>query len=312
MPEIISSLEAKRPHGINLLARKLVTSIIRTIRTVQRSILPAPHIRRYRLANAKRKNGPFRAVMPSVKCRMIIYPDTFTSYMYEKGDYEIEVVRFIRRVIRPGMVCVDIGAHVGYFSLLMAKLVGPRGRVISFEPTARSNSILRENSECNNFRNIIIEPSAVGDAEGETVFYEATPGFEVYNSVVQTGHPAAHAAVFAPNKVPLVTLDSYLESKGIRKVDLIKIDVEGSELLALRGMRRTLHENPGVILLIEYSDITSHNFGYKALDVAKWLGDNGLYLSRIDKKGLPTCFEPASIRDSEMIVARYATGKKEI
>lgn len=165
------------------------------------------------------------------------------------GTYEPAETSFVRNFLTPGMTFVDIGANIGWFTLNAAKIVGPTGRVISFEPRtdtyAALNRTLADNdylSFCSAYNN------AVGDAPGELMIgwndHMGNPGGTWLLSVkgLQDAFVDSGAAV---QKTEVVTLDSVV---GDARVDLIKIDVEGAELLALSGAASVLRNQRPIIL----------------------------------------------------------------
>lgn len=88
------------------------------------------------------------------------------------GSYEAAKQKRIFEVVRPGMVCWDVGAHVGFYTLLLAELVGPDGRVFAFEPLPGNLELLRRHVEMNGYRNVRVVPAALGDFDGEGEFEE--------------------------------------------------------------------------------------------------------------------------------------------
>jgi len=183
------------------------------------------------------------------------------------------------------MTCVDVGANVGYFTLLMAKLVRHSGRVIAFEPTQHTFGILKDNIRLNSLNNVMVEQLALCDHDGALQFHEGPLGFEVYNSAGEITHPSAASQTFTTRSVQCTTLDTYLGVHNISTVDVIKLDVEGAELLVLKGMEDTLQANPQAILIIEFADQTTQGFGYSARDIAVWLKERGWQLSVIKSLG---------------------------
>lgn len=260
--------------------------------------------RRIRVRAARRSGVSFIAAMPAIGCEMIVAPQQSFSWMYVRGNYEMPLVRYVKRTIRPGMVCVDIGANVGYFTLLLAKLVGPTGRVIAFEPTETTCRFLRANVLLNELHNVTVEQLAVCDREGPAVFYEGSAGYDAYNSLKETRHPGAREGEFGAEIVGCVKLDSYLKGCGDDRVDFVKLDIEGAELLALSGFRRGLNANPGLRLAIEFADQTTASFGYSSDELATWLARNGWNLKVLDKRGRPKTIAPRQQWRGQMVVAQ--------
>jgi FkbM family methyltransferase len=131
------------------------------------------------------------------------------------------------------MVFFDIGANMGYYTLIAAKKVGPTGRVDSFEPSPRMFNELKFNLELNKFNNVHINNIALGDEPGVARLSRYDRGREVYGSLSTRSFPGA--TIIGYDEVALETLDNYMVKKGIKQVDMIKMDVEGAEFLVLKG-----------------------------------------------------------------------------
>jgi FkbM family methyltransferase len=154
------------------------------------------------------------------------------------GSYERENQLLFAQLLRAGDVVVDAGAHVGFFSLLAARLVGPTGSVLAFEPMPASRALLERHCALNRMARIDVSPMALADVAGPRRM------------------SAAHAlscAHFSPSgevEVSCETLDRALEARGVPPLRLIKLDVEGAEDAVLAGAARTLQRQPRPALLI--------------------------------------------------------------
>jgi len=167
------------------------------------------------------------------------------------GSYEPATANLLTQHLGPGDTFVDVGAHVGYFSLLAAALVGPRGRVIAFEPDAENHRSLLHNVSLNGCANVACVNTAVGERDGEAEFFENLDndgGHALWNPGL---HPfnARSKARQQSRRLPIQTLDGALDGLGVRSVRAVKIDTEGAELQVLRGGARCLAA-PGVQLLV--------------------------------------------------------------
>ena len=154
------------------------------------------------------------------------------------GRYEEDVTAFLRRTVPPDGVVVDAGANIGVLSLLAARLA-PAGLVYAFEPAPRSAEYVRRNARANGATNVVVEAVALSDHEGETAF------------ATNADYPAgAHLAVDeASITVPVTTLDAWSARVGLRRLDLVKVDVEGAELLVLAGARATIRRfSPALVV----------------------------------------------------------------
>ena len=160
---------------------------------------------------------------------------------YFHGEpYEPELTAIVAS-LRPGDVFVDIGANVGFFSLVAAKRLGTRGRVIAFEPHPGARARMQAVLERNHVTTVEIVPAAVADADGATLRLYLTGQSEL-STLNPVDSPMANVRFDAHIDVPSVTLDRWLETRGIdpETISLIKIDVEGAEGRVIAGMRDTL------------------------------------------------------------------------
>jgi FkbM family methyltransferase len=159
------------------------------------------------------------------------------------GDYEPEVSRTLRGLLEPGAVFVDVGANYGWHSLVAARAVGEAGRVISVEPNPRNAGLLRQSAGRNGFPHLTVMAVAAGDEHGLAAL--ETDGSNGRIVGVDASILEALACSFV---VPLRRLDHIVEQAGDPRVDVMKIDVEGFELAALRGGRRVITRDRPVIV----------------------------------------------------------------
>jgi FkbM family methyltransferase len=164
------------------------------------------------------------------------------------GTYERPEVEYLRRWLRPGDGFLDVGAHVGYFTLLAASCVGPRGRVLAVEPTADSAERLRRNVALNGFGWATVIEAAATDFDGEDAL--AVSGLDpMFNSLRRADAPVANTTV----RVTARRLDTIMADAGWFPVAGIKIDSEGAEGEALRGATEVLNRNPSLFVIFELS-----------------------------------------------------------
>lgn len=162
-----------------------------------------------------------------------------------RGRYEEEAVRFVGSVLKPGDTAIDAGAHVGFFAMQMAAMVGPSGRVYAFEPLASNAELLERSIAENRFADrVVFQRAAVGGASGTaTLTFPA----ETLNSggayLLRDGTPALLGN--QKQAVPVVALDDLAMTRPVR---LIKMDVEGAEPQVVRGAARLLREDRPAIL----------------------------------------------------------------
>jgi FkbM family methyltransferase len=152
-----------------------------------------------------------------------------------KRSYEAHVTGVMRSLLSPGMVVVDIGANIGYYSLLAASRVGDNGKVIAFEPGAENAALLTRSTQANGFDNVVVHPYAVSDADEIVGF-----NMDDSNGQIKPGDPADWAC-----QVQTIILDRFLAAEP--RIDLIKMDIEGAEGRALRGMQQLIRQHHPII-----------------------------------------------------------------
>jgi FkbM family methyltransferase len=179
--------------------------------------------------------------------------DLFIGAAIIRGDpYEAHVVREMQPLLKPGIVFFDIGANIGYFSLMAASMIGSEGKVISFEPNLDNCELLKLSIQTNQFENIQLYPYAVADKEQHFLLQTfgsngwVTP---VHDQPKNNGQPVDSQE---PEAIPAnsylvktVALDDFLSH--IDRVDVIKMDIEGAELSAFQGMRNIVRKCRPVI-----------------------------------------------------------------
>ena len=157
---------------------------------------------------------------------------------------ERDSVERVRAVVKPGMTVVDIGAHIGYYTRLLADLVGPSGRVLAFEPNPENFSVLQKNMTLPKYRHVELFNYAVGAEESMLPLY-VSPG-NSNHSLIQ-GYTQAEGVI----SVRCVKLDSFLQERGIEQIGFIKSDTEGAEPLVLAGMKNTAARSTNMHMLME-------------------------------------------------------------
>jgi FkbM family methyltransferase len=162
-----------------------------------------------------------------------------------RGAYEGDEIAWVRRLLEPGDVAIDVGAHIGFFTMHMAAMVGPSGRVYAFEPFAANGELLRRSVAENRFgERVVVTRAAVGAASGSATLTFAA---ETLNSggayLLRDGTAPLTGNVAEP--VPLIALDHFTLPHRVR---FIKMDVEGAEPQVLHGAERLLATDRPVIL----------------------------------------------------------------
>jgi len=183
--------------------------------------------------------------------------------------YELGTTRLFNETVMPGMVVVDIGAHVGYYTLLAAKQVGPTGKVYAFEPEQDNHTLLLKNIEMSGYNNVVATRMAVSDRVGSSTLY-LTDLDSGRHSMYHHGLPERGSAA-----VETTTLDSFLATEEWPLVDLVKIDVEGAEAAVLDGMTHLMEKYAGLKLIIEFNPALLQGGGVVPIEFLERLASPG-------------------------------------
>ncbi|HLZ12603.1 MAG TPA: FkbM family methyltransferase [Candidatus Acidoferrum sp.] len=188
--------------------------------------------------------------------------------IYTLGIYEPGLIRLQRAIVKPGDFCIDAGAHLGYLTLFLSQLVGDSGRVASFEPVPENFRVLQENVRINHADNIDLQNVALLDSAGPIKLARVAQQTLSWSTsaVNRSGEPRLEAV-----ESRAITLDEFMAGAK-RSPKFIKIDVEGAELLVLRGAAQTLQAAKPLLFL------EIHNWGSAAAEeVLSYLPQLGYY-----------------------------------
>lgn len=195
---------------------------------------------------------------------------------YSIGTYEPNIQQVFVDHIRPGMAVLDIGANVGFFTVLSARLTGPGGYVAAFEPDPVNAAFVRDNAARNDFAHVDIFTAAVS----------ATPGREAFWLADYAGGHALASAGRPPDareriEVEVLSIDVLRHQGRLPAVGFVKIDVEGAEVDVLRGMEATLHSDRPTLLVeadaADQAELTDRRGGIEA-----FLGRVGYRCTRLE------------------------------
>jgi FkbM family methyltransferase len=173
--------------------------------------------------------------------------------MRDSGIYDVSETELLRRLLRPGSVFLDVGANVGYYTCLAAKLIGKQGMVHAFEANPWTARYLRRSVRLNGVDDIVeIVPAAVTtqNADGVRLYTNPERCATPLGSLLACHNWGRFTTYF---EVPGLSLDTYVEEQGLR-VDVVKMDIEGAEIYALRGFAKTLANNPPTAAILELVD----------------------------------------------------------
>jgi FkbM family methyltransferase len=182
------------------------------------------------------------------------------------GTYEPEMQSALRGLIKPGMTVYDVGANIGYVTLILGKLVGARGKVYAFEALPDNVERLRRNVELNEYADrVTIFPGAVAAGAGEVSFLIHASG-AMGKAAGSAGRDEQYLREIV---VPCISLDEFVFTQGNPPPQAVKMDIEGGEVLALPGMKRVLAE-ARPLMLMELHGPESARAAWEALTAANY------------------------------------------
>jgi FkbM family methyltransferase len=215
------------------------------------------------------------------------FPIYHVFYRGFKAYTERAERQLLRKILFPGAVVADVGANIGIYSEFLSRCVGPAGMVHSFEPSP--DNFRRLCAATRKLSNVLLSQAAVGEHSGESKLY-ISEKLNVDHRTYMADGDSRHTA-----PIQMVALDDYF--KQGERVDLIKMDIQGYELHALRGANRVLHDNPAIKLVVELWPYGLRQVATPWPDLIAALEQKGMVIRQISAKGL-TPFLPDLLRES--------------
>jgi len=200
------------------------------------------------------------------------------AYHAFRGAMEPGLTKYFRTLIKPGNVVVDVGANVGFYTLLAAQLLQGKGRIYSFEPAPRTYKLLKDNVQVNGFLEpgmICLHQLAVTDRSGRSRL-SVFDGDCAHNTLFSDGLADREIEV---STTPLDEIPGAQE-----RVDLVKIDAQGAEPLVVRGMWRLVERNPGIRIVLEFAPALLRRAGFAPGDFLEDLASFGFTVRRIHEE----------------------------
>ena len=216
--------------------------------------------------------------------QLLLHPHYFIDYqVIAFGLYDAKLHRFLRRVVKPAMTCLDVGANIGCVTTHLSKLVGPSGRVFAFEPVPHLFERLRENIALNDFgQTASLHQLALSREPGRATIKMAHQDCDNQGmaSLRNTDHPQLSTAL----QIQTTTLDDFVRDNSLDRIDLIKMDVQGAEAWVIEGGIKTLRRLQPALLL-EVSPYDLRSFGKTSADLLKLLESLGYECYRLKDCG---------------------------
>ena len=233
--------------------------------------------------------------------QLTLIPGNETSRsVFVTGRYEPNEFCLLSRLLKLGLTFIDIGANMGLYTLFAAHRVGESSCVLAIEPSTREMQTLKDNVEQNAFGNVRLYPTALSDGASEVELLVARLQNSGHNTLGAFGY---NTTLDHKEKARAMRLDELVQSETLSRVDVVKMDIEGAELAALRGAGETLERFRPVVLL-ELSDRAPHHQSSTSADVLALLTQHGYrFFGFAVDTGVPIPFEPREHFDSENIIA---------
>jgi FkbM family methyltransferase len=225
--------------------------------------------------------GPFELVWvqiePGIKMQLDPY-DLVSRKILETGVWEPESIQAVAEHLSPSATFIDVGAHIGYYSLRAATMVGSNGHVISIEPNPQTVPKLRGNIEASNAGMASVWPVACAASESTLQLY-AAPESNTGESSLSKENASQEGAAPIAYSVQARPLDAIVREAKLDRVDVIKIDVEGAEFEVLKGAARTLDDFRPV-LIVELVENQLKAMGSSIDEVTRFLSSHGYTANR--------------------------------
>ncbi len=208
------------------------------------------------------------------------------GYIYERDEVEL-----FKKMVKEGNVVVDVGAHIGYYTMLTARLVGKSGKVFAFEPLPDNYDLLVKNVEVNGYDNVVAVRKAVASKSGVAKLFlpERGPGLaKTSQSLVDIGLGKEFITV------ETVSLDDFFHDKNT-VIDFIKMDIEGGETAALLGMDRVIRANENLKMIVESWPGWITKAGSSVAEFLNKFAEYGFKLHVIGKGGSIKRFDVAEL-----------------
>jgi FkbM family methyltransferase len=247
------------------------------VRYVPGTLGKAALVRRY--LDARFRNHPERRVAPTrFKARFLVdTQDLIQRYLYMFGVWEPHLTHWLRQRLKPGDVFVDVGANIGYFSVLGSSLVGPTGGVVALEASPEFHRRLVQHARLNACENVRALNAAVSDKDETLKFVQASSRNTGATSTVPYAGPAESEFEVGAHSLPVL-----LSDREIERARVIKIDVEGAEGAVVRGLRPVFERLlPDAEVVIEVTPVRMRALGDSATELLTTFTDHGFHAYRL-------------------------------
>lgn len=292
---------------LNLVIKKFSPLIYRTLgpQNAFRLAMSPFGLRLFRFLTREKKDRIKFKTKYNFLIETSLYEYYMSGYLFLRETNPLET-RVVRTLLNKGDVMIDVGAHIGWYTLNAAQKVGSKGHVFAFEPNPECLDYLKRNLKLNQYNNVILEPIALCNRNGRVNFWL---GDDMGGSMIKENTQRLSRTPLKKIKAISSKLDSYCLHHKIKKTKLIKIDVEGAEMQVLKGAIKVLKQfSPALIIEVLESNLRVNKSSKKEL--LKFLEKNGYQQYFFTTQGL----KKVSYNDlkEKPINAFYTKDKKAI
>lgn len=179
--------------------------------------------------------------------------------------FEYKTIQKMKELVKSDFIILDIGANIGMYSIFLSKLVGENGKVYAFEPDSQTASVLAENLSLNNCKNVEVFQIALSDINGRVSLEKSSEvGGDAFNFIKKEDNKSS-------NSIESNRLDDFIVKNNIGKIDFVKIDIEGAELLCLKGAESMLSSANKPIIVFECYEPFLQRFDHRISDIIVYL-----------------------------------------
>mgnify|MGYP001174417940 CR=1 FL=1 len=219
---------------------------------------------RHKLKKIKQSGNNF-VVTHGCKMEVNLNDEGLSAELLVHGSHEPDTTEFVSKYLKENMVCVDVGANIGYYSTLYSKIVGRNGKVLAIEPSPVNFEYLKNNLELQNFDNYLVFNCASGETEGTVRFLMDKRANKCM--IVQNENEVSNNADII--SVPVRSIDDIINESKVDRLDFVKFDVEGYEWFAIQGALKTIHTfRPSIQIEIHFNRLGDENT-QKILEILK-------------------------------------------
>jgi len=277
--------------------------IVRTLQKVRNPVQRRLWIRQFGLPlrNAILLNRPVKLSFDGNP--VLLMPQGATAGDFWAGlRCETHEVTFILSALEQGMIFFDVGANAGLFAISAAKKIGGK-KVFAFEPCSSTFELLKRNILLNQLADVNALDTGLGDSVGEGVLQINARGKDGLNTLGKATHP--HSQVVGQEDVRITTVDVFMDEHSVPRVDVMKADIEGAELMLFRGARNLLERTDAPLILYEGFGFLTRGFGYHPVEILWFLESCGYTLLLLNNEtGEISVLKPDYQYDSMVIAVK--------